>query len=365
MAECRVRAVEAVPLRFPFDRRLTSALASYGWIDCTLVKVHTDDGPSGVGLTMGVGGAASSAIVPYIEQELAPLVVGQDVLAPEALWARMWAPNKARMRAGIGPWALSAVDIACWDVVGKVAGQPVHTLLGGFANPVPVYGSGGWLSLSDADLVAECQKFAAMGMTAYKLKIGGSRDAERLGLLRREVGDDHGLMVDGNQSYNVREALAVSRMLADFGVLWFEEPVVADSTDDLASVARESAVPIAAGENAYFRWGFREICEHRAAAFLQPDVGRCGGITEFRKVADLASAFGLSLSSHMVHELSISLVGASPSAFSVEYLDLLPADALTRPFPIDGGHIRVPDVPGHGVELTDEAVAKYRWNGTA
>jgi L-alanine-DL-glutamate epimerase-like enolase superfamily enzyme len=148
-------------------------------------------------------------------------------------------------------------------------------------------------------------------------------------------------------------------MLADHGVAWLEEPVLADSTDDLAEVAASSPVPIAAGENVYFRWGFREICQRGAAAYLQPDVGRCGGISEFIKIAHLADAYNLALSSHLWHELSISLVGAGPRGFMVEYAELIPPDALTQSFEVTNGHILVPDAPGHGVELTSEALSRF------
>jgi L-alanine-DL-glutamate epimerase-like enolase superfamily enzyme len=214
-----------------------------------------------------------------------------------------------------------------------------------------VYGSGGWHSLNDIELVAECERFAAMGITAYKYKIGSEADLRRTETLRKAMGEDFTLLADGNQGFTVRSAIETSKMLAHHGVAWFEEPVLADSVSDLAQVARESAVPIAAGENAYFRWGFRDLCEQRAAEFLQPDVARCGGITEFRRVAALAESYGLALSSHLWHELSISLVGASPAGWMAEYTDLLPSETWTREFPVVDGAIEVPDVAGHGVEL--------------
>jgi L-alanine-DL-glutamate epimerase-like enolase superfamily enzyme len=354
-----IQEVETIALRFPLPTPISSALAAYTHVDATAVRLRTDDGLTGFGITAGLGGAASAAIKPYIDTELAPLAIGEDGLAPEALWHRMWSPNKPRMRGGLGVWALSAVDIASWDLVGKAAGLPVHTLLGGFRDDVPVYGSGGWHSLSDAELIAECQAYAANGITAYKYKIGTGRDRDRTALLRREMGDGFTLLADANQRFTVTEALETARMLAEHGVAWFEEPVLADSSDDLAEVAAASPVPVAAGENVYFRWGFREICDRRAAAYLQPDVGRCGGITEFSKIAHLADAFNLALSSHLWHELSISLVGAAPSGFMVEYAELIPPDALTQPFVVSDGKIRVPDVPGHGVELTPEAQARF------
>lgn len=359
MPNLKISSVEAVAMPLPLAKPIGSSLGTYTVVDFTVVHVYTEDGPSGTGFTMGLGGFASTAIVPYIQNELAPLVVGQDALAPEAIWQRLWGPNKSRMRAGLGVWALSAVDIACWDIMGKVAGMPVHRLLGGFRDEVPVYGSGGWHTLSDNELVAECQDFINRGFNAYKFKIGTPRDEERISLLRKEAGEDVTLFVDANQKYNVREAVEVSTMLAEYGIAWFEEPVIADTLDDLAEVAEKSMVPVGAGENHYMRWGFREMCERRAASFLQPDVTRMGGITEFQKVAHLADAFNLSLSSHLAHEVSISLVGATPSGFMVEYMDLFPPDSLTRKFEAKGGFMKVLDVPGHGVELTPEAMKEY------
>lgn len=358
MPELTIRSVEARPIPIPLTRPVSSALGTYTEIDCVAVDVHTDGGPSGVGFTMGLGGAWSRAVAAYLTDELAPLAVGCDALAPEATWKRLWGPNKARMRAGLGVWALSAVDIAIWDIVGKAAGLGVHRILGGFRSDVPVYGSGGWHDLSDDELVAECEAFAAQGITAYKYKIGSARDLERTRLLRSAMGDDFTLLADANQAYGVREAVETSRMLADFGVAWIEEPVQADSTDDLAEVAASAAVPTAAGENVYFAWGFRELCDRRAAAYLQPDVARCGGITEFRKVAALADAYQLDLSSHLWHELSISLVGAARQGWACEYTELIPPGVFTRDFAVVDGRISVPDVPGHGVEFDPAVLAR-------
>ena len=343
----------------PMARPISSALGTYTAIDCVVVALETTDGPSGTGFTMGLGGAWSRAVAAYITDELAPLVVGEDALAPEALWMRMWSPNKARMRAGLGVWALSAVDIAAWDIVAKHAELPLHTLLGGFEPNVPVYGSGGWHDLSDDELVSECEAFAALGISSYKYKIGSPRDLERTRLLRRAMGDDYTLLADANQRFNVREAIDSSAMLADYGVAWIEEPVLADTLDDLAEVAASSRVATAAGENAYFSWGFREMCERRAVSYLQPDIARCGGVTEFRKIGALADAFELSLSSHLWHELSISVVGAARRGWACEYTELIPKGTFTREFPVVDGRIAVPDVPGHGVEFNSDALQRW------
>lgn len=354
-----IRSIEARCAKVPLARPIGSANSTKSELDYLLVYLHTDGGPTGLGLTMGLGGEASAALIPYIENELAPLAVGQDALAPEALWQRLWGPNKARMRGGLGLFAISAVDIACWDALAKAANLPLHTLLGGFRKDVPVYGSGGWLTFSDGELVDECQGFASQGIRAYKMKLGTARDEERVALLRKEMGEEMTLFADSNQKYNVREAIEVSSMLAEYGVGWFEEPVLADSVDDLAEVADKSAVPVAAGENAYMRWGYREICERRAASYIQPDVGRCGGVTEFRKAAHLAEAYNLSLCSHLLEEVSVGLVGATSSGYMVEYTDLLPPGTLTHGFVVQDGCIRVPETPGHGVEFSEDALNRY------
>ncbi|OGL64021.1 MAG: hypothetical protein A3J27_05855 [Candidatus Tectomicrobia bacterium RIFCSPLOWO2_12_FULL_69_37] len=359
MPGLKIRALEAKRLKIPLAKPFSSSLGVYKHVDCVAVLVHTEGGPSGTGYTTVLGGEGGAAMAAYVRDELGPLTIGQDALAPEALWHRMWGPNKARLRAGLGVYALSAVDIALWDIVGKAAGMPLNRLFGGYRQCVPAYGSGGWHTLTDAELMDEAQGAAEKGMTGYKFKIGTPRDRERIAMLRKEMGPGFTLYVDANQKYNVREAVEVSKMLAEYGVAWFEEPVIADSVDDLAEVARKSAVPVAAGENAYMRWGFREICERRAAAYLQPDVGRCGGVTEFMKIARLADAFNLTLTSHLAHDLSTSLVGAASSGAMVEYMELFPAGTLTREFKVEKGSLRVPEVPGHGVEFAPEALKRF------
>ncbi len=360
MSKLKIRSLDSIPLKVPLKKTFQSSLGAYTHLDVIVVHLHTEGGPTGTGFTMGLGGEGTAAMRPYIDNELAPLAIGQDALAPEALWHRMWAPNKARMRGGLGLYSLSAVDIACWDVVAKSAGLPLNRLLGGFRQKVPVYGSGGWHTLSDAELLEEAEEAAALGMRGYKLKIGTERDKERIAFLRKNVEEDFIFFCDANQNYNVREAIEVSTMLAEHGVAWFEEPVLADCVDDLAEVAERSMVPIAAGENAYMRWGFREICERRAVGFLQPDVCRCGGVTEFIKIAHLADAFNVSLSSHLVHELSVSLVGATPRGYMVEYMEFFSSDDLTEDFSVRDGCVNVPEVSGHGVEFTSDALARYK-----
>lgn len=346
-------------LEVPFDKPIQSALGRYVGSDWVVVEMRAGD-IVGYGYSMSLDRRGTKAVVSYIENELTPLAIGLDAGAPEAVWQRMFAPNKARLRGGVGVHALSAVDTATWDIAARLAGISLNWMIGGYAQEIEVYGSGGWLSLTDEELVAEAQSHAENGITAYKLKIGGARDQERVGLLRREMGDDFTLYTDANQSLNVRQAIAASEWLADFNVAWLEEPVLADSPMDMGAVATESAIPIAAGENAYFRWGFRDLIERQAVAYVQPDIGRCGGVTEWIKIAHLTDSHKLDLTSHLLHELSVGLVAAFPSGYAVEYMNFFKDNPFSQEFRVADGKIAVPDVPGHGVEFEKAALKLYQ-----
>jgi L-alanine-DL-glutamate epimerase-like enolase superfamily enzyme len=368
----KIESVEVESLLIPFSdspaRRFASSPTQRGnpGISVTTVYLHTEHGPTGFGYTVQIGSKAGNAIASYIRDELAPSIIGADALAPEAVWQRMWGSNKSRMRGGIGVHALSALDIACWDVTAKAAGLPLHSILGGFRRDVAVYGSGGTPNYLDSELIDECRYFADQGFTSYKFKVGEgsvyaghSSDIDRIAMLRKEVGDDFTLYADANQRFRVHEAIEYSKVLADFGIAWFEEPVLVDSISDLAAVAAQSAVPVAAGENNYLRWEFREMFVQNAVSFIQPDPVLCGGVTEFRKIGHMADSFGVALCSHLNHELAITLVGAFASGHTCECYMMFPPDLFTQDFSAAGGRITVPDVPGHGLELTPDARQRY------
>lgn len=360
MSKSFVSNVFVFVLELPFEKPITSALGTYIGSDYVVVELRTTDGIIGYGFTMSLDRRGTGAVVNYIENDLVPLVLEQDISQPADLWKKIWAPNKARMRGGVGVHALSAVDIAVWDAAAKTVGISLNKMLGGYRQSVPVYGSGGWLSMTDSELIEEAQGLAEKGVPAYKLKIGGERDKERIKLLRNEMGDKHVLYVDANQHFSVPDAIATSQWLAEFNIAWFEEPVLADCPWDLEEVAIASSVPIAAGENVYFAWGFQDLCARRAVSFLQPDIGRCGGITEWAKISRLASINNLKLTSHLLHEISASLIGAFSAGFAVEYMDFFPKNSFTHDFAVRGGCIEVPEAPGHGVEFSEDAINKFK-----
>ncbi len=201
-----ISSIAVSVLEVPFDKPIRSALGTYVGSDYVVVELQTASGVRGYGYTMSLDRRGTKAVVSYIENELTPLALDQHVSAPATLWNRMWSPNKARMRGGVGVHALSAVDTAVWDVTAKLKELPLATLLGGTRETIEAYGSGGWLSLSDDELIEEAQSHAENGITGYKIKIGGPRDPERIELLRKEMGDDFILYTDANQNYSVEEA---------------------------------------------------------------------------------------------------------------------------------------------------------------
>lgn len=351
MPDSAVSQIFVSVLEVPFEKPITSALGTYIGSDYVVVELQTTDGIVGYGYTMSLDRRGTKAVVSYIENELTPLALRQDVKRPTALWQRMWSPNKARMRGGVGVHALSAVDTAVWDAAAKTAGLPLGIMLGGSRKKVPAYGSGGWLSMEDNELIEEAQNHAEKGISAYKLKIGGKRDKARLKLLRREMGDAFTLYVDANQNFNVADAVKASEWLSDFDVAWLEEPVLADCPWELEEVAAATDIPIAAGENVYFAWGFRDLCDRQAASYLQPDIGRCGGVTEWIKIAKMAETHNLKLTSHLLHEVSTCLVGAFSSGFAVEHMNFFTKNPFTNDFTVKNGFITLPDVSGHGVEF--------------
>ena len=354
-----ISSIAVSVLEVPFDKPIRSALGTYVGSDYVVVELQTASGVRGYGYTMSLDRRGTKAVVSYIENELTPLALHQHVSAPATLWNRMWSPNKARMRGGVGVHALSAVDTAVWDVTAKLKELPLATLLGGTRETIEAYGSGGWLSLSDDELIKEAQSHAENGITGYKIKIGGPRDPERIELLRKEMGDDFILYTDANQNYSVEEAIAASEWLVDYNVAWLEEPVLADCPWDMQAVAQKSKVPVATGENVYFAWGFQDLVDRKACTFLQPGVGRCGGVTEWIKIAQMAETRNLRVTSHLLHELSTCLIGAFPSGYQVEFMDFFKENPFTQDFSVRDGHLTLPQVPGHGVEFTADAKNKF------
>jgi L-alanine-DL-glutamate epimerase-like enolase superfamily enzyme len=356
----KITAIESFVLKVPTIKPIALEFTEHGLV---VAKIQTDEGLTGLGYSLAFGGGGAEAIHVYLKTRLEPLIVGEDPLFVERLWDRMYRADRGIRRQGIAAYAISALDIGLWDIAGKAAGLPLYKLWGAVRNRVPVYGSGGWARYSLDDLIGEAKRYVAMGCRHYKMKIHHPDprvNRQRVEAVREALGDGVQLMVDVNQRLDVLGNLRQAELLADLDLVWYEEPVLADDLAACAEVARAIRIPVATGENLYTRFEFRELIARGGARYLMPDVCRANGFSETLKIGHLAAAHQLPLSPHVVHELSLHVVGALSNGFLVELIDWAPPDLFAEPLRCEDGHFVIPERPGHGVAFTPEAERKYR-----
>jgi L-alanine-DL-glutamate epimerase-like enolase superfamily enzyme len=327
-----------------------------------VARIETDAGLEGLGYTMLVGGMGARSVRAYLEESIVPLVVGRDATQIGAIWRDMYENDRGLRKKGIPVYAMSAVDIGLWDLMGKAVGRPVWQLFGAHNERIPVYGSGGFLPYTVDELIAEAQMFRYQGCRHYKFKLGRENvmeNVERVRQVRAALGDSMAILVDANQRWDVATNIRVAQALEELDLFWYEEPVLADNIAQCAEVAAATTIPIATGENEYTRYGFRDLIEAGAAQYLNPDIHRCGGFTETMRIAHLAAAYDIKIAPHLVPELSIHVLAAIPNASLVEVLAGSPDDLWEHPVTIEDGHMAPPDRPGHGMEFTAEALKRY------
>jgi len=274
--------------RWPRHKPISNGKHTYTHAGLGVVKIHTDEGTTGVGL------GASSGIAGHVIEHLKPQLIGEDPLNHERLWNLMWVP-KLIGRRGLTTRAISAIDIALWDLKARVANLPLYKLLGGYANKVPTYIAGGYYEEGKGlrELAREMEENVELGAKAIKMKVGGvpiAEDVLRVKAVREAVGPDVKVMVDANCAYRAYQAIQFAKRIEEYDVFWFEEPVMPDDYEGHARLATQTSIPIATGENEYTRYGFRDLIAHGSAAILNADALILGGITEFMKVAALAQA---------------------------------------------------------------------------
>ena len=348
--------VHLVSAQAPDD--LADATRKVETVGFTVVRITTDQGLEGVGLTYHeVGGEATRAL---IQRNIAPKIIGRDPLETEVIWAELFHYLRGVGRKGLTFGALSAIDLALWDLKGKIVDLPLYRFLGGNRTRVPIYASGGWTSYSDEKLVAEMQDMVAQGYTHIKFKVGVDgasnprRDAIRVRKVRDAVGPEIKLLLDANNCWDAATAVQFANTVRECDILLFEEPVLADDIPGLARFKRGTDIPLATGEHEYTRYGARDLILAEAADFVQLDGARAGGYTEMLKIAALTQAWNLKFAPHAMEHMHLHLVSATPNAPFLERLRLF--EGITRsvfvdaPEPVDG-HLVIPDLPGHGLVL--------------
>jgi len=323
-------------------------------------KIRTNDGYEGVGYTYTVGNIGGSAVHALIQDDLVPLLEGQDPRQIEQIWEKMWWHLHYVGRGGIASFAMAAIDIALWDLRGKRQNEPLWRILGGHSNKVLAYGGGIDLFFSLEDLLQQAQGFLDHGFRAIKMKVGRPKlyeDVARVAAMREFLGPDIPLMVDANMRWSVDQAIRAARALVEHNVTWLEEPTVPDDVDGHQRILREGGLPIAAGENLHSLYEFQKIIGNGAVSFPEPDVSNVGGITPWLKVAHLAEAFNLPVTSHGVHDLHVHLLGGVPNASYLEAHGFGLEAYMAQPLEINEGYATAPDRPGHGVEFDWDALA--------
>jgi L-alanine-DL-glutamate epimerase-like enolase superfamily enzyme len=325
------------------------------------VRIRTASGLEGVGYTYTVG-AGGKAIQTLINHDIRPVLLGADARGIESLWQAMWHRLHWVGRGGIVVFAISAVDVALWDLNARLHNQPLWRLLGGKTNRVQAYAGGVDLYHPIDQLVDQTRKHIAGGFRAIKMKVGRPHlreDLERVQAVRELVGPDVVLMVDANMQWRVDQAIRAARALKQFDVLWLEEPITPDDVAGHLRVSREGGLPIAAGENLHTVYEFQSYMSHGCLDFPEPDLSNVGGITAWMRVAKMAQAHNLPVTSHGVHDLHVHLLAAAPNGIYLEVHGFGLERFVAHPLKIENGEAVAPDRPGHGVEFNWQALAEH------
>ena len=362
----KITNVRADHYRIPLPVALSdSTHGTMTHFELVTVRLACDSGHEGLGYTYTVG-SGGAAILSLIQRDLAPLLTGADPRCIEALWEQMWWRLHYVGRGGVASFALSACDIALWDLRGVQAGEPLWRLLGGSRDRVLAYAGGIDLYFSIDDLCAQAEEFLAKGFRAIKTKVGRERlseDVERVAAVRQAIGPDITLMVDANMRWRVDQAIRAARALTPYDLFWLEEPTIPDDVAGHARIAREGGLPLATGENLHTVYEFGHMIADGGIAFPEPDVANIGGITAWLKVAQLAQARNLPVTSHGVHDIHVHLLAAVPNASYLEAHGFGLEAFMAQPLRIEEGYALAPDRPGHGVTLDWAALEAHRDRG--
>lgn len=330
----------------------------------SLVRVTTEDGLTG----WGAAYSHPDLVRMIIEKHLAPLLIGDDPRQVESLWEKMYGLTRWYGRKGVAISALGGLDIAFWDLRGKVSGEPVYKLLGAERDSVPAYASGLFWNRDVTRLESEAARHRNQGFLRVKMRLGHSEeyDVAALQAVRQGIGSDGDILVDGSHRYKLDSAEELGKVLAEQGVFWFEEPFPPEEIDNYVALRPRLAVPLAAGENDFGVQGFREMLRAGALDIAQPDACRAGGITECLLIGRMAAQKEVQIATHTWSDAvalmaNAHLIAALPNGVTVEvdqtgnpFIDQL----LSEPLQIKDGLLKLPDAPGLGIQPDMDTVRR-------
>lgn len=343
--------------------------------NAVLVRITTDNGIQGVG-EVGESAFLPRAVEKMVEDRLRPMLLGEDPFDVEKLWQKMYVRSAHWGRKGVAIPVISGLEIALWDIMGKTLNKPVYELIGGiYREKIRVYASAG-MAKSVEGLAKEAMEYINQGYYGLKMRIGledPRADIETVKAVKAAIGSKADLMVDAGQCYvdfpwDFNTALHVAKQLEECNLFWLEEPLVPDDLDGYARLAEAVNIPIAAGENEFTRYGFKDLIVKRAVDILQPDVTRSGGILECKKIAAIASAFHMRCAPHIFGSgvgfmANMHFIASTPNTFIMEHdrtLNPLRDDLMIEQPKYDKGYIElIKGIPGIGVNLTDDIIKRY------
>ncbi len=361
----RIDNVEVLNLHFEYPGRCGYRYAG-GLVTSrvtSIIRVTTDTGLIGWGASY----AYPDLVRIIIENHLKRHLLGEDPRDIERLWDRMYELTRWYGRKGVAISALGGIDIALWDLKGKAEGKPVYELLGGTKQSVPAYASGLFWEDDVHKLETEAASHLEHGFIRVKTRLGHSEeyDREAVRAIRRGLGPTGEMMVDGSHRYQLDAAVKMARVLEDERAVWFEEPFPPEELDLFVELRKRIQVPLAAGENEFGVQGFRELLRAGALDIVQPDVCRSGGITECRRIAQMACDHGLRVGTHTWSDAialvaNAHLVAAIPNGLTVEMDQTgnpFIEDLLTEPLTVKEGRLQLSGKPGLGIEVCEESLA--------
>jgi L-alanine-DL-glutamate epimerase-like enolase superfamily enzyme len=365
----KIQSIQVAVARVPLDKVTSFATRTVKARDYALVKVRSEAGHEGIGFCY-VGSSGGPLAIAAVQELLAPLLLGQNSTRTEGLWQEMYRESVLQGRAGTVMRGISILDNALWDLNARAAGLPLSQYLGCWTtDAVPAYASGGYYldGKTPDHLADEVRGYVAAGFKAVKIKVGrhSPREEEaRVRAAREAIGPDIHLMLDANNAWaDLPTALRYMERFEPYDPYFIEEPFSPDDIDNHARLAERTKILVATGEIEVGRWRFKELLDKGAAQILQTDAAVCGGITEWRRIASMADAYGITICPHWFHDLHVHLVAAAPNARYVEYfLDdqvLNFKRLINRQLEMRDGNLLVPTGAGLGFEFDEDAVKRY------
>ena len=323
--------------------------------DVLVCEIATACGITGMGYLL-LFHPGMKSIAACLDECVIPRVKGKDATSVEAIWRDLWTATMTYGRGGIAAMAMSALDIALWDAVGKCAGLPLHRLWGHYRSQIPIYGSGCFRGAGGDGMIEKALHFVKQGYTAIKMQVAHvhtlAEDLDNVRRMREAVGPDIDIMIDVNMGWSADVAIEMGRKFEKYDIYWLEEPVPADDFAGYARIAAALDMRVVGGETHFTRYDLRPFFLNPCLPILQPDPMR-GGLTDLRKIATLADTWGLSIAPHLFPELNVHLLASIPNGIWCENMGLID-DLWVDPPEIANGSITAPERPGHGLRFKDE-----------